>query len=94
MCLCTCEQAANEVQQTWLSAHSQALFSKLKVIEKQLLGLTYTDETMPALRKVDDHLTRAQRQLDARDEQVCCIACACVLYDEAGSRSWSEQCCL
>ncbi len=60
----------------WLTAHSQTLFSKLKVIEKQLLVQTYTSETVPALRKLDDHLARAQRQLDARDEKVsgsqCC----------------------
>lgn len=60
------------MQQTWLTAHSQALFSKLKVIEKQLLVQTYNSETMPALRKLDDHLTRAQRKLDARDEKVLC----------------------
>lgn len=58
------------MQQTWLTAHSQTLFSKLKVIEKQLLVQTYNSETMPALRKLDDHLTRAQRKLDARDEKV------------------------
>ncbi|KAL3136910.1 hypothetical protein ABBQ32_006518 [Trebouxia sp. C0010 RCD-2024] len=63
------QQASNEVQQTWLTAHSQTLFSKLKVIEKQLLVQTYNSETMPALRKLDDHLTRAQRKLDARDEK-------------------------
>ncbi|DBA72769.1 TPA: hypothetical protein ACH3X2_010159 [Trebouxia sp. C0005] len=63
------QQAANEVQQTWLSAHTHTLLSKLKVIEQQLLVLTYTSDTMPALYKVDDHLTKAQRKLDARDEQ-------------------------
>lgn len=67
------EQAANEVQQTWLSAHTHTLLSKLKVIEQQLLVLTYTSDTMPALYKVDDHLTKAQRKLDARDEQVSCV---------------------
>jgi len=65
-----CVQAANAVQQTWLTAHSHTLFSKLKVIEKQLLVSTYNAETIAALRRVDDHLTRAQRKLDARDEQV------------------------
>jgi len=64
------EQATNEVQQSWLSAHTHTLLSKLKVIEQQLLVLTYSSDTMPALRKVDDHLTRAQRKLDARDKQV------------------------
>ncbi|DBB13815.1 hypothetical protein WJX82_001635 [Trebouxia sp. C0006] len=63
------QQAANEVQQSWLSAHTHTLLSKLKVIEQQLLVLTYSSDTMPALRKVDDHLTRAQRKLDARDKQ-------------------------
>lgn len=58
------------MQQTWLTAHSQTLFSKLKVIEKQLLAQTYTGENMSALRKLNEHLTRAQRQLDARDEKV------------------------
>ena len=67
-------QTANQAQQTWLSAHSHALFSKLKVIEKQLLALTYNGETMSALRKVDDELSKAQRKLNARDEQVhCCV---------------------
>ena len=69
------EQTANEVQQEWLSAHSHTLFSKLKVIEKQLLASTYTSETMPALRKVDNHLTQAQLKLDARDEQVPSRSC-------------------
>lgn len=64
------------MQQTWLTAHSQTLFSKLKVIEKQLLAQTYTNETMAALRKLDDHLTRAQRKLDARDEKVS-SSCSC-----------------
>ncbi|DBB04633.1 TPA: hypothetical protein ACH3X1_012698 [Trebouxia sp. C0004] len=63
------QQAANEVQRTWLSAHTHTLLLKLKVIEEQLLVLTYNSDTMPALRKVDDHLARAQRKLDARDEQ-------------------------
>jgi len=67
------EQATNEAQQSWLSAHTHTLLSKLKVIEQQLLVLTYTSDTMPALRKVDDHLTRAQRKLDARDKQVSCV---------------------
>ena len=67
------EQVANEVQQSWLSAHTHTLLSKLKVIEQQLLALTYTSDTMPALRRVDDHLTRAQRKLDARDKQVSCV---------------------
>ncbi len=67
------EQATNEVQQTWLSAHTHTLLLKLKVIEEQLLVLTYTSDTMPALRKVDDHLTKAQRKLDARDKQVSCV---------------------
>ncbi len=71
--LCMHEQATNEVQQTWLSAHTHTLLSKLKVIEEQLLVLTYTSDTMPALRKVDDHLTKAQRKLDARDKQVSCV---------------------
>lgn len=64
------------MQQTWLTAHSQTLFSKLKVIEKQLLAQTYTSETMSALRKLDDHLIRAQRKLDARDEKVPSSWCA------------------
>lgn len=71
--LCMHEQATNEVQQTWLSAHTHTLLLKLKVIEEQLLVLTYTSDTMPALRKVDDHLTKAQRKLDARDKQVSCV---------------------
>lgn len=58
------------MQQTWLTAHSQTLFSKLRVIEKQLLVQTYTNDTMPALRKLDDHLAKAHRKLDARDAQV------------------------
>ena len=67
------EQATNKVQQSWLSAHTHTLISKLKVIEQQLLVLTYISDTMPALRKVDDHLAKAQRKLDARDKQVSCV---------------------
>ena len=58
------------MQQQWLKAHSETLSAKLHVIEKQLLARTYTGDTIPALQKIDDQLTKAQRRLDARDQQV------------------------
>lgn len=68
-------QEADQVQRQWLEAHSQTLSAKLQVIEKQLLAMTYTSDSMPALQKIDDQLTRAQRQLDARDQQVLSLPC-------------------
>ena len=73
-------QEADQVQQQWLEAHGQTLSAKLQVMEKQLLAMTYTNETVPALQRIDAELTKKQRQLDARDQQVlfavimsCCL---------------------
>ena len=73
-------QEADQVQQQWLEAHGQTLSAKLQVMEKQLLAMTYTSETVPALQKIDAELTKKQRQLDARDQQVLCVvAVSCCL---------------
>ena len=50
---------------------TQAL--KTEVIERRLLSVTYTGQSMPALKAVSQHLDAAEAEAEANLQQVSCF---------------------
>ena len=57
-------------ESSFLQASCKAQMLKVTVIERRLLSFTYTDQTIPALRAVSQHLEAAEQQTEAEFTQV------------------------
>lgn len=65
-------QEAAEAKAAYLAAHCRMLLEKLRVVEGQLQGCTYTPATLPALRSAAGMLGAAVAEVEGRLKQVGC----------------------
>lgn len=63
-------QEEDAVEMQALQAAVRAQMLKVHVIEKRLLTFTYTQQTMPALQAVSQHLDAAEQEAEATQQQV------------------------
>ena len=79
-------QEINVNENSCLIAACKTQALKTEVIEQRLLAVTYTGQSMPALKAVSQHLEAAENEAEAKLQQVSCLSekpSLCLLVTES-----------